>query len=94
MHSNRSRLQCRDAADLVRVEFPARGANSHGLGEPRRSFQAHRNAELEAVTSPAFLEAIRSKGLSVVTYGDLARRGEPMSAPGEFGYSMTEQADE
>ena len=54
----------------------------------------HRNAELEAATSPAFLEAIRSKGLRVVTYGDLARRGDPMSAPEAFGYSMTEQADE
>jgi predicted glycoside hydrolase/deacetylase ChbG (UPF0249 family) len=54
----------------------------------------HRYAELKAVTSPAFLEAIRLKGLRVVTYGDLARRGDPMSAPEEFGYSMAEQADE
>ena len=60
--------------------------------DPYRVAQ-HRNAELEAVTSPAFLDAVRSKGLRVVTYGDLARRGEPMSAPTEFGYSM-ERSDE
>ena len=61
--------------------------------DPYRVAQ-HRNAELEAATAPAFLEAVRSKGLRVVTYGDLARRGDPMSAPEEFGYSMEQQDDE
>ena len=61
--------------------------------DPYRVAQ-HRNAELEAATSQAFLDAVRAQGLQVVTYGDLARRGDPMSAPEEFGYSMEEQDNE
>jgi predicted glycoside hydrolase/deacetylase ChbG (UPF0249 family) len=74
--------------DEMRAMIDANNPN-----DPYRVAQ-HRYAELQAVTSPAFLEAIRSQGLHVVTYGDLARRGEPMSAPAEFGYSMDEGVED
>jgi predicted glycoside hydrolase/deacetylase ChbG (UPF0249 family) len=67
--------------------------DANNPADPYRVAQ-HRHAELEAATSSLFLDAVRAKGLRVVTYGDLARRGDPMSVPAEFGYSMEEQDDE
>lgn len=50
----------------------------------------HRQAELDAVTAPAFLRVAAARNIQFVTYRDLVRRYglSAMSAPAEFGYSM------
>lgn len=56
----------------------------------------HRQAELDAVTSPAFLRAVSDRGIGFVTYADLVERYglEAMAAPQDFAYSMNGQADD
>ena len=50
----------------------------------------HRQAELDALTSPAFLRAAERRGIRFVTYADLVERYglDAMAAPDGFGYSM------
>jgi predicted glycoside hydrolase/deacetylase ChbG (UPF0249 family) len=50
----------------------------------------HRQAELDALTSPAFRRAIDERGIELVTYGELIERMglEAMRAPASAGYSM------
>jgi hypothetical protein len=50
----------------------------------------HRQAELDALTSPAFLRAAGRRDIRFVTYADLVERYglDAMAAPDEFGYSM------
>jgi len=55
----------------------------------------HRQAELDAITSPAFRRAIGIHGIALVTYRDLIEQQglDSMVAPQSTGYSM-ETADE
>jgi predicted glycoside hydrolase/deacetylase ChbG (UPF0249 family) len=52
----------------------------------------HRRAELDALLSPAFLEAVSKRGIRLATYGDLIEvEGlNSMSPPAFAGYSMTD----
>jgi predicted glycoside hydrolase/deacetylase ChbG (UPF0249 family) len=55
----------------------------------------HRQAELDAVTSPAFFRELAGRGVHFVTYRDMvARYGRAaMKAPENFEYSMNEPGD-
>lgn len=55
----------------------------------------HRQAELDAVTSPAFFRLLDERGVQFVTYRDLlAHYGRSaMQAPDSFEYSMNEPGD-
>jgi predicted glycoside hydrolase/deacetylase ChbG (UPF0249 family) len=52
----------------------------------------HRQAELEALTSPAFVRAVANRGIEFVTYRDMVERYglEAMKRPESTGYSMEE----
>lgn len=52
----------------------------------------HRAAELDALTSPAFRQAVEARGIRFVTYGDMVRRYglDDLERPGFIGYSMGE----
>ena len=57
----------------------------------------HRQAELDALTSPEFRQAIEDHGIELVTYRDLVERYglDAMRRPqGEPGYSMDDPADD
>jgi predicted glycoside hydrolase/deacetylase ChbG (UPF0249 family) len=61
------------------------------LPDPYR-VSRHRQAEVDAITSPAFRQAVSEKGLELVTYRDIIRmRGlDVMTRPAETtGYSQT-----
>ena len=62
------------------------------VNNPRDPYRAaqHRQAELQALTSAAFLRAVEERGIGFVTYRDLVeRRGlEAMRRPEDTGYSM------
>ena len=51
----------------------------------------HRQAELEALTSPAFRQAIADRGVRLVTYREIIDRVglEAMAPPAQVGYSPT-----
>jgi chitin disaccharide deacetylase len=53
----------------------------------------HRAAELDALTSPAFLRAAAERNIRFVTYADLVERYgvRNMQAPQEFAYSLGEE---
>lgn len=53
----------------------------------------HRAAELDALTSPAFLRAAAERNIRFVTYGDLIERHglRSMRTPREFAYSLGEE---
>ena len=56
----------------------------------------HRQAELDALTSPEFRQAITDHGIELVTYRDLAERYglDAMRRPeGAPGYSMDDAGD-
>jgi predicted glycoside hydrolase/deacetylase ChbG (UPF0249 family) len=55
----------------------------------------HRQAELDALTSPAFRQAVTDRGIGFVTYRDMVDRYglESMKRPRVAGYSMEEQED-
>jgi len=74
-------LESLEMAALVDVNNPS---------DPFRVAQ-HRQAELDAITSPAFREAIARQGIRLVTYRDLiARHGlEAMKWPGSSSYDST-----
>jgi predicted glycoside hydrolase/deacetylase ChbG (UPF0249 family) len=52
----------------------------------------HRQAELDALTSPAFRRAVAERGIEFVTYRDMVEQYEieSMKRPGSTGYSMEE----
>jgi predicted glycoside hydrolase/deacetylase ChbG (UPF0249 family) len=56
----------------------------------------HRQAELQAMVSPAFRKAVAERGIGFVTYGDLVERYglESMKRPEGAGYSMDVGDDE
>ena len=59
--------------------------------DPYRVAQ-HRQAELDALTSPAFRQAVADRGIGFVTYRDLVDRYglDAMKRPQVAGYSMDE----
>ena len=65
---------------------------------PRDPFRVaqHRQAELDALTSPAFRDAVEARGIRLITYRDLiARHGlAGMKWPGDAGYDQTGAEDE
>jgi predicted glycoside hydrolase/deacetylase ChbG (UPF0249 family) len=69
-----------EMAALVDVNNPA---------DPNR-VGVHRGAELEALTSPAFRQAIENHGIQLVNYRDIIERFglDAMSRPAGPGYSM------
>jgi len=56
----------------------------------------HRQAELDAITSPAFLPMAEQPGIRFVTYADLVERYglDAMSVPDDFSYSASGQTDD
>lgn len=57
----------------------------------------HRQAEVDALTSPAFRQAVTRKGLELVTYRDLIQMHglDGMARPAETtGYSQTLSDDD
>lgn len=62
---------------------------------PRDPFRVarHRAAELEAITSAAFRQALADRGVELVTYGSLVDRLglEAMAPPPSAGYSMADE---
>jgi predicted glycoside hydrolase/deacetylase ChbG (UPF0249 family) len=66
------------------------------LNNPRDPFRvaSHRQAELDAITSPAFRRAISERGMKLVTYRDVIRRNglAAMARPeGPPGYSTGDE---
>ena len=55
----------------------------------------HRQAELDALTSPAFRSALAERGIGLVTYGDMVERYglDSMKRPESPGYSMNDEED-
>jgi predicted glycoside hydrolase/deacetylase ChbG (UPF0249 family) len=70
----------RDTPELAAME----DLNPHGLAEMSK----HRQAELEALISPAYRDALAARGVRLITYRDLmARTGtQGMRRPAETGY--------
>jgi predicted glycoside hydrolase/deacetylase ChbG (UPF0249 family) len=64
--------------------------DANNPSDPFRVAQ-HRQAELDAITSPAFREAVRRKGIRLVTYRNIVERVglAAMKWPGEAGYDST-----
>ena len=78
------------------LETPEMNAlvDANNPADPYRVAQ-HRQAELDAVTSPAFFRLLGERGVRFVTYRDMvARYGRAaMKAPESFEYSMNEPGD-
>ena len=70
----------RDIPELAAME----DLNPHGLAEMSK----HRQAELEALISAAYREALEARGVRLITYRELAARMElqGMRRPAETGY--------
>jgi predicted glycoside hydrolase/deacetylase ChbG (UPF0249 family) len=70
----------RDTPELAAME----DLNAHGLAEMSK----HRQAELRALISPAYREALAARGIQLITYQELIERIEPerMHRPVETGY--------
>jgi predicted glycoside hydrolase/deacetylase ChbG (UPF0249 family) len=79
-------LESREMQGLIDANYPA---------DPFRVAQ-HRQAELDALTSPAFRAAIERKGIRLLTYRDLlAREGRGgLRWPGDAAYDSTGSEDE
>ena len=56
----------------------------------------HRQAELEALTSPAFRRAIEARGIRLVTYREIIDRAglDSMAPPAQAGYSTIDDAEQ
>ncbi len=65
------------------------------VNNPRDPFRVaqHRQAELDALTSPAFRRAIAERGIELVNYRDIVRRMglAAMARPSSVGYSSLEE---
>jgi predicted glycoside hydrolase/deacetylase ChbG (UPF0249 family) len=70
----------RDTPELAAME----DLNAHGLAEMSK----HRQAELRALISPAYREALAARGIRLITYQELIERMGPerMHRPVETGY--------
>lgn len=79
-------LESREMQGLIDANYPA---------DPFRVAQ-HRQAELDALTSPAFRAAIERRGIRLLTYRDLlAREGRAnLRWPGDAAYDSTGAEDE
>lgn len=68
--------------------------DANNPADPYRTAK-HRAAELDALTSPAFLRAAAERNIRFVTYGDLVQRYglQNMQAPQAFAYSLGEERE-